>query len=109
MRNCRVERRDVMMRRGDILMRYNDMSDEEHRAVDQWIGSSFFIASIAAGGVLFMALAGAGVSVSLEQANAAVGRVSPVHTAASASPSAFDLMSTASDQLPRQAADEQAF
>lgn len=52
------------------------------------------------------AVAGHSMTAS-EQANAAARYVTPIQAAAM--PSAFELMSVAPDQLPRQSADEQAF
>ena len=99
-----------MMRKGDILLRYNDLSEDEQRALNNWVTGSFAVSSLLAGGLLLMALAGSGFSVSPEQANAARGELGASKTLSDrGGPSAFELMSKASDQLPVQPADEQAF
>jgi hypothetical protein len=97
-----------MMSKGDILLSYKDMSEDKRRALDHWIAGSFVISSILAGGLLLMALAGSGFSVSPEGASAA--RLSaPTGLSDQGGLSAFELMSKASGQLPVRSEDEQAF
>jgi hypothetical protein len=104
-----------MMRKDDILTRYNDMPGVERRAIDQWVASVFAIATVLACGLLWMAFAASDISVSPERASAAgrdtVGMAAPKADpkAPKAAPSAFELMSTASDRLPVQPADVQPF
>jgi hypothetical protein len=98
-----------MVRRADILTPKH-MSEDEQRAFDRWISGSVVIGSILAAGLLFMALAGSGASISPREASAESTELSASNKLPDQGAfSAFELMNRASEQLPVQPPDEQAF
>jgi hypothetical protein len=98
-----------MVRREDVLT-YKHMPEGEQRAFDRWINGNVVVGSILAGGLLLMALTGSGSSIKLREASAGSTEISASRKLPDqGAPSASELMSRASDQLPLQPLDEQAF
>jgi hypothetical protein len=96
-----------MIRRDD-LQTYRDLSGEDFK---RWMASSVVVGSFFAGGLLLMALAGSGLSPKPNEAVASNLALSEISAAEKLQGivSPFELMKRASDQLPVQPPDEQAF
>jgi hypothetical protein len=98
-----------MVRREDVLT-HKHMLEGEQRAFDRWITRNVVVGSILAGGLLCMALVGSGASISPRQAGAQITELSASQKHSDqGAPSAFELMSRASDQLRVRPVDEPAF